>query len=122
MRDGLLGYIKAGKKNKIRRTNCLAQISKAWGVQQQNKFARLSYPCCSKTFFERAITVVKLGPTTSRRIIAIKKLNNIMINCLQNFRASVLPEMWRFDLSQDWETHFLDFGGCSPDDIADKTL
>ena len=29
MRDRLSGYIKAGKKNKIRETNCLAQISKA---------------------------------------------------------------------------------------------
>ena len=32
MWNGLLGYIKAGKKNKIRRTNCLARITKAWGV------------------------------------------------------------------------------------------
>ena len=32
MEDGLSGYIKAGKKNEIRRTNCLAWISKAWGV------------------------------------------------------------------------------------------
>ena len=33
MQDGLLGYIKADKKNKLRWTNCLAQISKAWGIQ-----------------------------------------------------------------------------------------
>ena len=29
MQDGLLGYVKAGKKNEIRRTNCLVQIPKA---------------------------------------------------------------------------------------------
>ena len=66
--------------------------------------------------------VVKLAPTMSSRIIAIKKLNNIMINCLQNPRASVLPDKWRFDSSQDWETLALDFGGCSTDDIADETF
>ena len=65
---------------------------------------------------------MKLAPTTLRRIIAIKKLNNIMINCLQNPRTSILPDKWRFDSSQDWETLALDFGGCSTDDIADKTL
>ena len=65
---------------------------------------------------------MKLAPTTSRRIIAIKKLNNIMINRLQNLRASVLPDKWRFDSSQDWETLTLDFRGCSTDDIADETL
>ena len=122
MRDGLSGYVKAGKKNEIRRTNCLLRISKAWDVQQQDRFARLPYPCCNKTFFRRVITVVKLVPTTSRRIIAIKKLNNIMINRLQNPHASVFSDKWRFDSSQDWETLALDFGGCSTDDIADKTL
>ena len=81
MWDGLLGYVKASKKNKLRRTNCLAQISKAWGVQQQDRFARLHYPQYSETFFKRVITVVKRVPTMSYRIIAIKKLNNIMINC-----------------------------------------
>ena len=29
MQDGLLGYVKAGKKSEIRRTNCLVWISKA---------------------------------------------------------------------------------------------
>ena len=33
MRDRLLGYVKAGKKNEIKKTNCLSRISKAWGVQ-----------------------------------------------------------------------------------------
>ena len=33
MRDGLSGYVKAGKKNEIRGTNCLLRILKAWGVQ-----------------------------------------------------------------------------------------
>ena len=28
IQDELLGYVKAGKKNEIKRTNCLAQISK----------------------------------------------------------------------------------------------
>ena len=32
MRDGLLGYIKASKKNELIRTNCLVQILKALGV------------------------------------------------------------------------------------------
>ena len=66
--------------------------------------------------------VVKLAPTMSRRIIAIKKLNNIMINRLQNPRTSVLPDKWLFDLSQNWETLALNFGGFSTDDIADKIL
>ena len=122
MRDRLSGYVKAGKKNEIRKTNYLARISKAWNVQQQIRFARLPYPRCSKTFFRRVITVVKLASTMSRRIIAIKKLNNIVINRLQNLRASILPAKWRFDSSEDWETLALDFGGCSIDDIADKTL
>ena len=57
-----------------------------------------------------------------RYIITIKKLNNIMINHLQNPPASVFPDKWRFDSSQDWEIFALDFGGCSTDDIVDKTL
>ena len=122
MQDRLLGYVKLGKKNEIRRTNCLAWISKAWGIQQKDRFARLLYPYCSETFFRRVITVMKLVPTILRRIIAIKKLNNIMINHLQNSCASVLPDKWHFDLSQNWETLALDFGGCSTDDIADKTF
>ena len=65
---------------------------------------------------------MKLLPITFRRIIAIKKLNNIMINCFQNHRASVLPDKWRFDLIQDWETLALDFGSFNIDDIANKTL
>ena len=32
MQDRLLGYVKAGKKNELRRINCLAQILKTWGV------------------------------------------------------------------------------------------
>ena len=122
MRDGLSGYVKAGKKNEIGKTNCLARISKVWGVQQRDRFARPPYPRYSETFFRRVITVVKLAPTTSRRIIAIKKLNNIMINCLQNPHASVFSDKWRFDSSQDLDILALDFGGCNTDDIADKTL
>ena len=34
MWDGLSGYIKAGKKNKLKRTSCLVRILKAWDVQQ----------------------------------------------------------------------------------------
>ena len=45
-----------------------------------------------------------------------------MINYLQNARARVLPDKWHFDSSQDWKTLALDFGGCSMDDIVDKTL
>lgn len=122
MRDESLGYIKAGKKNEYWWTNRLARISKVWGVQQQDRFAWLYYPCCSKTFFRRVISVVKLAPTTLRCIVAIKKLNNIMINCFWNPRASVLPDKWRFDLSQDWETLVLDFESFSTDDWADETL
>ena len=33
MQNGLSGYVKAGKKNEIKKTNCLSQISKAWDVQ-----------------------------------------------------------------------------------------
>ena len=44
------GYIKAGKKNKNRHTSCLAKVTKYWGVQHRDKFARLYYYlCCSKT-------------------------------------------------------------------------
>ena len=60
--------------------------------------------------------------TTSRHIIVIKKLNNIMINCLQNPRATVLHDKWHFDSSQDWKTLALDFEGFNTDDIADGTL
>lgn len=92
MQDELLGSVKADKKNKHRRTNCLARILKAWDVQQQDRFIPFYYPCCSETFFRKVITVVKMALTTLRHIIAIKKLNNIMINCLRNLRASILPE------------------------------
>ena len=65
---------------------------------------------------------MKLAPTILRHIIAIKKLINIIINYLHNPRISVLPDKWRFDLSQDWETLALDFRGFSTNDIVDKTL
>ena len=45
-----------------------------------------------------------------------------MINCLQNPHASVFPNKWHFDLSQDWETLALNFDSFSTDDIADETL
>ena len=45
--------------------------------------------------------VVKWAPTTSRHIITIKKLNNIMINQFRNLCANILPDKWHFDLKQD---------------------
>lgn len=33
MQDGLSGYVKVYTKNKYRQINCLALISKAWGIQ-----------------------------------------------------------------------------------------
>lgn len=65
---------------------------------------------------------MKLAQTTLRHIIIIKKLNNIIINCFQNPRTSVVPHKWRFDSNQDWKTLALDFGGFSTDDMADETL
>lgn len=59
---------------------------------------------------------------TLRRIIAIKKLNNIMINCYRNRYTSILPNKWRFDLSQDREILALDFESFSTDAIIDKTF
>lgn len=55
-------------------------------------------------------------------IIAIKKLNNIMMNCLQNPQASVLPDKCCFDSKQNWKTLAFDFKSFSIDDLADKTL
>lgn len=45
-----------------------------------------------------------------------------MINCFWNPRASVLPDKWRFDSSQDWETLALDFESFNTADLADETL
>lgn len=64
--------------------------------------------------------VVKHAPTMLRYIIAIIKLNNNMINYLQNPRSSVVPDKWCFDLSQNWEILALDFDSFSIDDIADE--
>ena len=66
--------------------------------------------------------VVKRVSAMLRRIIAIKKLNNIMINCLQNLRPSILPDKWRFDMIQDCETFASNFDSFSTDDITEKTL
>lgn len=33
MQDGLLDYVKSGKKKEHMQINCLVQISKAWDVQ-----------------------------------------------------------------------------------------
>ena len=60
--------------------------------------------------------------TTSHHIIAIKKLNNIMINYFQNPHTSVFPNKWRFNSSQDWETLALEFGVFSIDDLVDETF
>ena len=66
--------------------------------------------------------VVKLALTTLRYIIVIKKLNNIIINCFLNLHASIFPDKWRFNLSQDWKTLALDFDSFNTDDLADKNL
>lgn len=66
--------------------------------------------------------IVKLALTTLHRIIAIKKLNNIMINHLHNSYASIFPDKLHFDSSQDWEILALDFQSFSTDAIADNTL
>ena len=45
-----------------------------------------------------------------------------MINHFQNLRPSVLPEKWRFELSQGWETLALSFDSFSMDNIVDKSF
>lgn len=57
-----------------------------------------------------------------QRIIAIKKLNNIKINCLRNLCSSVLSDKWRFNLIQDGQSLGLDFESFSKDAIANKTF
>lgn len=58
----------------------------------------------------------------SHHIIAIKKLNNIIINCLWNPHVSVLSDKWHFDFRQDWEILISDFESFNSNDLADKTL
>ena len=66
--------------------------------------------------------IIKLAPTTLRRIITIKKLNNIIINCLQNPNVCLFLDKWYFDLSQDWEILILNYENFNADAIAKKTL
>ena len=50
IQQGFSGFVKAGKVNKNRRTSCLARVTKYWGVQHKDRFARLYYySYCSKT-------------------------------------------------------------------------
>lgn len=39
LRHGLSSYIKAGKANQQRHTNCLAQIEKSWSIADRNHFS-----------------------------------------------------------------------------------
>lgn len=114
--------MKAGKKNEKKRAGCLSRITKGWGIQQRDRFARLHYPRCSETFFRKVITIVKLAPTASSRTIAIQKLNNIMIMRLRNLHASFLSDKWRHDKSQNWDVLGQNFESFSTDPIADETL
>lgn len=122
MRNGLLGYLKTGKKNEFQRTNYLARRSNAWGLQQEERFARLYYPRYSETFFRKMITLFKHALIMLHRIIAIKNLNNIMFNCFQNPHLIVLSDKWHFDYSQDQKTLVLDFDSFNIYDIADESF
>lgn len=94
-------------------------ILKVW-VYQWNSFAWFHNLCYSKIFFKRVIIIVKLAPTTSYRIIALKKMNNIIINHFQNLNTSVFSNKWHFNYSQDYETLALDFESFSMDVIVNK--
>ena len=66
--------------------------------------------------------VLKLATTLLHCTIAIRKLNNITINCFQSLRLSVLPDKQRFDTNQDWEVLGDDFDSISLDTIPDNIL
>ena len=122
MRKGLAGFVKAGKLNETRRPSCLTRFIKYRGVKQYDTFARLNYPRSSQTFYRKMITVVRLTATLSLCRIAIRKLNNIMINWLTNLQHSVLPDKWQFDTGRDWEVLRDDVDSVSLETIPDATL
>ena len=101
---------------------CLTRVTKYWGVQHRDRFAHLNYPHSSQTFYKKVITVVRLATTPSHCKIAIRKLNNIMINRLTNLQPSVLPDKWRLDNSQDWEVLGDNFDSVSLETITHNTL
>ncbi len=71
MRKSLVGFVKAGKTNETRWTSCLTRVTKYWGVQHRDRFARLNYPRSSQTFYRKVITVVRLATTPLCRRIAV---------------------------------------------------
>ena len=90
--------------------------------QYRDRFVHLNYPRFSQTFYKRVITVLKLATTPLHHTITIQKLNNIIINCFQNPRPSILPNKWQFDTSQDSEVLEDNFDSVSLDTIPDGTL
>lgn len=68
------------------------------------------------------ITVVKRATTFLCRIIAIQKLNNIIINCLTNPQLSVLLKKWRLNTSQNWEVLGDNFNSVNLDGISENIL
>ena len=65
---------------------------------------------------------MKLATTPLRRTIVIRKLNHITINHFQSPQASVLPDKWRFNISQDWKIPEDDFDNVSSDTIPNNTF
>ena len=123
MRKSLTGFIKAGKLNETKQISCLTlKVTKYCNVQHCNRFACLNYLCSGQTFYKKVIMIVRLAATFLYRKMAIWKLNNIMINWQTNPQPSVLPNKWRFNISQDWEVLRDDFDSVSSETTPDATL
>lgn len=69
-----MGFIKASKKNKTRRTSCLKKVTKYYGIKYCDRFAYLNYLCLSQTFYKKVITVVKQQQMPSAIRLPFKKL------------------------------------------------
>lgn len=58
----------------------------------------------------------------AKRIIAIQKLNNIVVSRLQNFHVGVISDRWWYNTNQDWKMLGQDFKTFITNPIPDKTL
>lgn len=76
-------------------------IDKHWWTAHRDHSTKFHLPRSSETFLKKAITIVRVANTTSRRIKAIRKLNNIITHPA-NHHPSILSDKWRRDISQDW--------------------
>lgn len=96
---------------------------KAWECINRKPWRDLRcYPCCSKTFFRKATTVVKLALTPHHRTNAIRRLNNIIVARLTNQRPSIISNKWRHDTSLSWQVLAEDFDKHKTEPIPDNVL